>query len=245
MGQPIIGITCSQKLSSHQRSKGYLYDEYAVAVSLAGGMPLLIPVSFPLKDLPDLLSRLDGILLSGGGDIAPGLSGNENDEYSSNICVSRDTLEQKIVEIAVTRDLPLLGICRGHQMLNVALGGSLYTDIDAQYPTQIRHSQSASRSPAYPAHEVNIAADSLLASILGQPTLTVNSRHHQAVKQLAPGLLVTAQASDGLIEAIEFAGKRFCLGVQWHPESLQSSEAQRRIFEAFITTARRKSQEAV
>ena len=241
MDQPLIGITCSQKSISHQRTDSFLHDEYSEAVALAGGLPLLIPVSFPVKDLPTLLSRLDGVLLSGGGDIAPALSGNENDPYSSHISASRDALELKIVEIAVTRDLPLLGICRGCQILNVALGGSLYTDIDAQYPTSIRHSQSAARSPAYLAHEVKIMPDSVLASILKQPTLPVNSRHHQAVRQLAPGFLVTAQASDGLIEAIEFAGKRFCLGVQWHPESLQSSEAQRRIFEVFINTAHKKS----
>ena len=241
MDQPLIGITCSQKLISHQRTDSLLHDEYSEVVALAGGLPLLIPVSFPVKDIPTLLSRLDGVLLSGGGDIAPALSGNENDVYSRNISASRDALELKIVETAVMKDLPLLGICRGCQILNVALGGSLYTDIDAQYPTSIRHSQSAVHSPAYLAHEVKIMPDSVLASILRQPTLPVNSRHHQAVRQLAPGFLVTAQASDGLIEAIELAGKRFCLGVQWHPESLQSSEAQRRIFEGFINAAHKKS----
>ena len=143
------------------------------------------------------------------------------------------------MEQAIERDLPLLGICRGQQMLNTALGGTLYTDIASQFNTRIVHAQPDSKTPGYLAHEVEVLPGTGLARIIGQSGIRVNSRHHQAIRELAPGLRVTAQAKDGLIEGVELAGKKFCMGVQWHPEALLDMEEHFRIFTAFITAAQR------
>ena len=238
MQKPLIGITASRKSRDHQRYDSNVLGEYSQAVSSAGGLPVLIPNELPLKDLRGLLKNLGGILLSGGGDIFPDLYGQVDDGFSVNRSRARDRLEKALVELAVEADIPLLGICRGHQMLNAALGGTLYTDIDTQYSTEIQHSQPGTRHPGYLVHEVNMVTGSLLAGIIGKPAIMVNSRHHQAIKQLSPGFVVTARAIDGLIEGIEHPGKRFCAGVQWHPESLPDMEEHRGIFEAFITAAK-------
>jgi putative glutamine amidotransferase len=241
MQKPLIGITTSRKeiagLPDYKRYDNLLHDEYSLAISRAGGMPLLIPIDFPLDDLPHLLNKLQGVLLSGGGDIYPELYGHENDGYSKNKSRSRDTLEKKLAELAIARDLPLLGICRGHQMLNVTSGGTLYTDIGNQYPTEIKHQRPEQPERGRVVHEVDIVKGSRLASIIGKQSLGVNSRHHQAIHQVAPEFIVTACSIDGLIEGIEHPGQRFCMGVQWHPESLPEMDDHRAIFKAFVTAA--------
>ena len=241
MQKPLIGITTTRKeiaaLPEGKRYDNLLHDEYSLAISRAGGMPLLIPIDFPLDDLPHLLDKLEGILLSGGGDIYPDLYGQENDSYSKNKSRSRDRLENSLVKLVLERDLPLLGICRGHQMLNVASGGTLYTDIDQQYNTDIQHQQSKQPERGQVVHDVEIVKGSRLTSITGKQSLGVNSRHHQAIRQIAPGFVVTARAIDGLIEGIEHPGQHFCMGVQWHPESLPEMEDHRAIFKAFINAA--------
>ena len=237
--KPLIGITTSHRSRSHQRMDSNLLGEYTEAVARAGGLPVLIPNEFSLSELPALLDRLNGVLLSGGGDIDPAIYGVRDKGLSMNISSLRDALEKALVEQAVERDLPLLGICRGQQMLNTALGGTLYTDIASQFNTRIVHAQPDSKLPGYLAHEVEVLPGTGLAGILGTDEIRVNSRHHQAIRDLAPGLRVTAHAKDGLIEGVELTGKKFCMSVQWHPEALLDMEGHFRIFSAFITAAQR------
>lgn len=237
MPKPLIGITTSRKKRDHERYDSNLLGDYSLAVITAGGLPVLIPNETPLADLRELVSSLQGILLTGGGDIFSDLYGAVDDGLSINRSRTRDLVEKALVELAVEMDLPLLGICRGQQMLNAALGGTLYTDIATQYTTDIKHSQPTTQSPGHLVHEVTIAEGSRLMAMIGAETLMVNSRHHQAVKQVAPGLVVTARAIDGLIEGIEHPHKRFCVGVQWHPESLPDVEVHRSIFKGFIAAA--------
>lgn len=216
-----------------------LLGEYTEAITAAGGLPVLIPNEYPPAGLPALFERLDGVLLSGGGDIDPALYGAVDDGWSKNRSDLRDALERALVEQAVNRDLPLLGICRGCQMLNVALGGTLYTDITDQFNTRIVHAQPDSKDPGYLAHDVEILRGTCLARITGLTSLRVNSRHHQAIRELAPGLRVTARSKDGLIEGVELSGKNFCIGVQWHPEALVKMESHARIFEVFVAAVQR------
>ncbi len=239
MTRPLVGLTVSQLPRSHNRKANLLLTEYCEAILSAGGSPLLIPNEYPLDTtcLETLRDVLHGIVLTGGGDIDPALYQAEPDPYAVNIVEARDRLEKALVELAVRTDWPLLGICRGQQMLNAALGGTLYTHIPQQYNTTIVHSQPESVPPDHLVHDVEIIPASRLGSIITTRKIRVNSRHHQAVKDLAPGLIVTARASDGLIEGIELPDHPFCLGVQWHPESLQTMEEQRNIFSAFITAA--------
>lgn len=237
MSKPLIGITASQINKSHSRKANLVLTDYTDAIRSAGGIPLLIPNEYPLEDIEVLRSRLNGVLLTGGGDIEQALYQGKKDNHSLDIVEKRDRLEKELVLLAVKSNWPLLGICRGQQMLNVALGGTLYTDIPSQYDTPILHDQPDSRQPAHLVHEVSLTLGSMLAGIIGRDCIRVNSRHHQAVKDLAPGLTVTARASDGLIEGVELSGHRFCLGVQWHPESLLAEEEHSRIFTSFITAA--------
>lgn len=237
MKKPLIGLTVSQLTRSHNRKANLLLTDYGEAIRAAGGIPLLIPNEYPPENLAALRDVLHGILLTGGGDIDPSMYQSGPDEYAENIVEERDLVEKALVELAVKTDWPLLGICRGQQMLNAALGGTLYTHIPQQYNTEIVHSQPESMPPGRLVHEVEILAASRLGNIIPSTRIMVNSRHHQAVKDLAAGLSVTARASDGLIEGIELPGHPFCLGVQWHPESLQAMEEQHYIFSAFITAA--------
>lgn len=237
MRTPLIGLTSSQLARSHKRKANLLLAEYTQAICKAGGNPVLIPNEYPLERLDALRAVFDGILLTGGGDIDPAFYSAENDRLATNIVKERDALEKALVEMAVTTDWPLLGICRGAQMLNAALGGTLYTDIARQYDTRITHDQPTDAPPGKLVHEVSIEPGSTLARIINSKAIQVNSRHHQAVKDLAPKLRVTARASDGLIEGIEYPGLRFCLGVQWHPESLPAMAEHRGIFSAFISAA--------
>lgn len=233
----LIGLTVSQTSRSHKRKASLLLSEYCRAIQSAGGSPVLIPNEFPPANVESLREVLRGILLTGGGDIDPLVYQVKDDHLSKNIVKERDGLEKALVELAVRTDWPLLGICRGQQMLNVALGGTLYSDIPSQYPTSIVHSQPDEAVPGLLVHDVEINPDSRLGSIITARTIRVNSRHHQAVKETAPVLCVTARATDGLIEGIEYPGQRFCLGVQWHPESLQTMEEHRNIFKTFIKSA--------
>ncbi len=237
--KPLIGITTSHRSRSHQRMDSHLLGEYAKAVASTGGLPVLIPNEFSLTELPALLDRLDGVLLSGGGDINPALYSTRDDGWSKNRSELRDSLEKVLVAHAVKDDLPLLGICRGCQMLNAALGGTLYTDIASQFNTRIVHDQPDAKDPGYLVHDVEILPGTSLAGITGLTSLRVNSRHHQAIMELAPGLRVTARAKDGLIEGVELPEKKFCIGVQWHPETLVKIEHHFSIFKAFIAAAQR------
>lgn len=238
MNSPVIGITTNQD-SDHLSSIGIKSSTpYEIAVRAAGGSPMLIPNKYPLDRLADLRSRLDGILLSGGGDIATRRYHGQEDLPVSGVSDDRDNLEIALVKLAIETDWPFLGICRGAQVINVALGGNLYTDIPTQYPTSIHHKSLPEQGRDFIAHQVKVSQRNLLCEILQMESLPVNSHHHQAVQETGKGLIITARAGDGLIEGIELPGHRFGLGVQWHPECLTQNPEQCRLFEAFIQAAR-------
>ncbi|KAF0109440.1 MAG: putative glutamine amidotransferase [Chloroflexi bacterium] len=235
MSQPIIAITVSQ-IHPNGINLNSLSSAYVNSVKKAGGLPLMIPNEFPLEEIIALCGRVDGVLFSGGEDVDIKLFDGEPHPEIGDPSEERDRLEIALVKEALANHLPILGICRGVQVINVALGGTLYTHIPAQFNTATEHSTPESKGKNFFAHEVNIAPDTKLARIIAKTTILVNSFHHQAIKDLAPGLMVTASSTDGLIEAVEIPGDPFTLiGVQWHPEGIQEKEEQQKLFRAFVT----------
>ena len=208
---PVIGISGNFREGDCTLAQGYY-----MSVLEAGGTPVVIPSYDNEKALVSILDTLDGLVLSGGADIDPDYLGEEPLDCIS-VTPRRDAQELVLVRLAVERQIPILGICRGIQMLTVALGGKLYQDIKTQHGRPcIEHSQTIARG--LPSHDVKIEKDSLLHSLMGTETLAVNSFHHQAVKEVPQGFRVTAMSEDGIIEGMESTTFRPILGVQWHPE---------------------------
>lgn len=227
---PVIGIT-----GNYTQETCTLAEGYYQSVLKAGGIPFIIPPFYETDRLGELLDRLDGIIFSGGGDINPLLLGEEPIKELHSITPERDQQELLLVRLAYDRQIPMLGICKGIQIINAALGGTLYQDIHTQMEgIRIKHSQDQDRR--YPSHQVTISRGSILEKIFGTE-LAVNSFHHQACKSAAPGLKVTAMSSDGVIEAIESDEFKSIMGVQWHPETyiLRNSTEMLPIFEWLIS----------
>ena len=210
---PIIGIT-----GNYDTGKCTLLEGYYRSVLEAGGMPLIIPPTDDTDAMVSLLDRVDALILSGGGDINPLYLGEEPLRELSSVNPARDWHELMLVRLAANRQLPILGICRGIQVMTAALGGKLYQDIYKEAAATLKHSQDTERHVA--THTVRITTESLLHKLFGTEVLPVNSFHHQAVREIAPGFAVSALSSDGLIEAIESTGHKSMLGVQWHPECM-------------------------
>jgi len=191
----------------------------------------------------DALAEVGGLLLTGGGDVDPARYGETPHQTLDEVDLVRDEFEIALIAAARARDLPIFAICRGVQVLNVAAGGTLVQDIPSEVPGAVNHSLVVPPHPPYElAHEVWVEKDSLLAKLLGErlvgsDTCEVNSRHHQAVKTVAPGYRVSATAPDGVIEAIEDPAARFCLGVQWHPENFFRTGEFRSLYEGFLEAA--------
>jgi putative glutamine amidotransferase len=198
---------------------------------------MLLPASLPLAALPGLVASFDGFVLSGGGDVDPALYGGNLDATVHSIDPERDAFERALIPLVLDADKPLFAICRGVQVLNVALGGSLYEDIASALPAAQRHDWYPNSPRDYLAHTVEIEPGSRLAEILGTHKLRTNSLHHQAIRQPAPALEVVARTEDGVIEAVELPGKRFAIGVQWHPECLPDEPAMQRLFLEFVNAA--------
>jgi putative glutamine amidotransferase len=186
-----------------------------------------------------LLERLDGLLLSGGEDIAPAHYNQEPAEWLGGVDEKRDATELALIKGMLARRRSLLGICRGHQVLNVALGGTLYQDIASEFSDALEHAYVPGRSMQVNVHTVHIAEGSRLAQILGGVTFDVNSAHHQAVRRPAETLRPVAEAPDGVNEALEMPGYPFCLSVQWHPEAmLKVGDTMAPLFAAFVRASR-------
>lgn len=211
--RPVIGIT-----GNYDSGKCTLLEGYYRSVIEAGGTPLIIPPSAEVEVMTSMLDRVDALIFSGGGDINPLYCGEEPLPQLSSINSVRDSQELLLMRLAADRQLPVLGICRGVQVMMAALGGKLYQDIYKEASTTIKHSQDADRH--VPTHTVTLAGDSLLKRIFGTSGLAVNSFHHQAVREVAPGFSVVAQSPDGLIEAVESISCKSMIGVQWHPECM-------------------------
>ncbi|WP_038038848.1 gamma-glutamyl-gamma-aminobutyrate hydrolase family protein [Thermorudis peleae] len=240
---PLIGITVSL-LAPEPPKQPYerytLTAAYAHAIAAAGGEPILLP-PLPTLATGSLLDHVDGILLSGGADIAPHRYGEETIHPTTyGIHSGRDELELQLVRAALARELPILGICRGCQVLNVAFGGTLYQDIPSMIASSLAHQQHEQGVPGdEPSHAVHLAEGSLLASIYGSTTVWVNSFHHQAVRQPGAGLIVSGRADDGIIEGLELPSAQFVIGVQWHPELMVEAHPEHRaLFAAFVEAAR-------
>lgn len=208
---------------------------YTRAIHGSGGTPLIVPPLTQEVDWPGLLACLDGLLLTGGEDIAPSYYGQALEPWTGRVDPERDRSELGLVRAWLELDKPLLAICRGHQVLNVALGGVLLQDIASQIPDALDHAYTPGRPMERDVHTVDLAPGSRLAEILHGTHFAVNSAHHQAVTRPGKDLVVVGRSPDGVIEATELPEHLFCLSVQWHPEAmLKRSETMRPLFDAFI-----------
>ena len=232
--KPIIGVT---PLWDDEKQSLWMLPGYMDGIARAGGIPMMLPLAVEGEDASRLTDLCDGILLTGGHDISPALYGESPLEDLVCACPERDRLESIMLRQAIRADKPVLGICRGIQFINAALGGTLYQDLPLQHPSDVEHHQTAPYDR--PSHEVDILADTPLRACLGAARIAVNSYHHQAVRALADSLAPMAVAPDGLIEAVFRPQSRFLWAVQWHPEfSFRTDESSRRIFRAFVEAAR-------
>lgn len=214
MARPPIGITAD--FSRDNPELFSLRDDYVRSVEEAGGLPFVLAPGRP-EDAPELLDRLGGLLLTGGGDIDPGIYGQAPHEKLGRVIPARDAFEVALCREALARRLPVLAICRGHQVLNVATGGTLVQDIPSEISGAVDHDPDTARWEM--AHEVRILPGTRLRAILGADRVAVNSFHHQAVGRTGTGVAVSATSEDGVIEGIELPAQPFTVGVQWHPEA--------------------------
>ena len=215
---PVIGITAAFDEEEERYSLSRYYVE---AVARAGGIPLIVPpLSFEMAAA--VLEKIQGLLLSGGGDLDPAYFGEEPLPYTKGINPRRDIFELALARAALVRQVPVLGICRGMQVLNVAAGGTIYQDLILGTAHPLKHYQEAPRW--YGTHDIEIQPGSKLHSVLGVRRLRVNSFHHQAVRQIAPGFKISALARDGVVEGIELGNHPFVVGVQFHPEGMWERE---------------------
>lgn len=237
MKTPIIGITMdSEEPGSYSKFPWYaLRRNYCTAVMRAGGLPVALPHEQELAET--YLNHIDGLLITGGNfDVDPALFGASTRHSEVTTKDDRTAFELLMTRTALGRDMPILAICGGQQLLHVVLGGALIQHIPDEVPGALAHEQPDPRDQ--PGHRVEVAEGTLLHDIVGVSTLEVNSAHHQAAKDKPESLAVNARATDGVIEGIEVPSKRFCLGVQWHPE-FAISEGDVRLFAAFVEAARK------
>lgn len=237
MKRPIIGITADVEEAGEKAKLPtyFLRQNYADAITRAGGVPLMLPHEPELAE--DYVARLDGLVVTGGAfDIDPAMFGATTRHATVVTKDRRTRFETAVTKGALARDIPVLGICGGQQLLNVILGGTLFQHIPDEVKNPLAHEQPGPRDR--PGHDVTVAEGTLLHRITGAATLSVNSAHHQAAKTVGPGVVVDATAPDGVIEGIEDPRKKFCLGVQWHPE-YGVSAGDGKIFDAFVAAARK------
>jgi len=209
--KPIIGITTSYSNNLYQVR--YTYIE---SVKQAGGIPLILPLAENAEQAREILATVDGMILSGGADVQPLVYGEEPERGLGGVDPIRDRSEFLYIEASKESKIPVLGICRGHQILNVAYGGTLYQDIPSSIKGAIKHGQSMPGN--YPSHSIFVDKDSRLHGLIGTDSTTVNSFHHQSVKDVAPGFKVVARAKDGVVEAMEAIPTYNIMSVQFHPE---------------------------
>ena len=232
MSKPVILVPIPVQDAEQRRYQ--LGKHYVNSLIACGAIPVLAPVLLDDASLRGLYERADGVLLTGGDDVDPALFGEAPHAKTSGIDADRDRAESALTRWAVADDKPMLGICRGIQVMNVALGGSLIQDIPSQAPSDLVHPGhwvGARRDEVH--HTVCIEANTRLAGIVGFGDVGVNSFHHQSIKRAAQPFRITARAPDGIVEAVEIAGHAFCVGVQWHPEEMAANRADMmRLFQA-------------
>ncbi len=229
--KPVIGIA---PLYDEKKSSIWMLSGYMDGIARAGGVPVILPLRAEDADVERLFRIMDGLLLTGGQDVNPSLYGEEN-TACKELCPARDELEKKLFNKAMSLDMPVFGICRGLQLINAVMGGTLYQDLPTQFtsPNAENHLQSEPYDAS--AHKVTLLQSSPLYALLETEKLAVNSLHHQGIRTLAPGLLPSAISEDGLVEAIYAPHKTFVQAVQWHPElTLTKEESSRKLFRAFV-----------
>ena len=239
--KPLIGITSGEIINSEQPWAPFVYGQkrnYVEAVLAAGGIPMVIPF-MPEAELRVLYERLDGVLFAGGNDLNPSLYGEEESPLTIGVSDARDKVETFLMQWTLADNKPLLAICRGTQLLNDHCGGRVNQDLKTQFPGATDHELSTHKqSYEHVAHQLKVAPESRLASIIGDVSLEANTHHHQGVKKLGHGLRATAWSEDGVIEGIENPSKSFVLGLQCHPEGLhENDEKWAAVFRAFALEA--------
>lgn len=237
MNKPVIGITTSYGKHTEFMEGVYVHHDYHRTVAARGGVPILIP-NASIDSALAVLPLLSGLIISGGEDVNPQFYGQDPHPKLGPTCTVRDEIEIALIRRALEADLPILAICRGAQILNVALGGTLVQDIPSQLPDAMQHTQLHPRGED--AHWVNVEKDSRLHAIFGETKTRVNSLHHQAIHEVAVALRTVAVANDGVIEAVEHRQHRFAIGVQWHPESMVAHGNQQMggLFDALLAAAK-------
>jgi putative glutamine amidotransferase len=236
-GYPLVGLPTLAIPPGPKPPRFGINQSYVRALVAAGCAPVLIPLLDDDERLRAIYERLDGIVFPGGADIAPQEYGEEPIDNLNVVEAPRDRTELTLARWAVADDLPTLGICRGQQVLNVALGGSLWQDLRHQGVTHVEHSDADGRARSAFIHHVRLDPDSRLAQLIDETDIEVNSLHHQAVKTVAPQLKVTGKSEDGVIEALESDDRRFLIAVQWHPEEMDQLPWVQRLFAGFVRAA--------
>ncbi|MDD6155241.1 MAG: gamma-glutamyl-gamma-aminobutyrate hydrolase family protein [Eubacteriales bacterium] len=245
MKKPIIGITVNyDPTDAVARTCGlgivgqdfnYVAGDYVMSIEKAGGTPFLIPQIYDFDDLPDMLKLCDGILVSGGHDVDPRFYGERN-TYSGTLSPDRDAQDIEVTRYGWEHKIPLLGICRGIQIINVAAGGTLYQDVTKELGAPVHFGDSYPRNIGW--HSVRIEDESRLADIYGKDQIMVNSYHHQAVRDLGKNLKATAVTEEGIIECLEDTNDSYTVAVQWHPEMMFDSDEQAKLFKDFVDACR-------
>ena len=220
-------------LIDYGRKSYWMIPGYLNGLQTVGALPIMLPVIESKRELQAVMEMCDGFLFTGGQDVAPAMYHSEKSSLCGECSPERDKMEMLILDEAMKRDKPILGICRGIQFINAALGGTLWQDIPTELPSDVKHCQK----PPYdiPSHDVKIEPDSPLYSLLKRKNISVNSYHHQGIQELSPQLISMASAPDGLIEAVYAPDQKFLWAVQWHPElAYQTDDNSRLIFEEFV-----------
>ncbi|MBR6800259.1 MAG: gamma-glutamyl-gamma-aminobutyrate hydrolase family protein [Eubacteriaceae bacterium] len=236
MHKPLIGLA---PLIYDDKTKinMMMYPRYTTAVEFAGGIPIILPLTDKYEDIKELVTVLDGIILTGGEDVNPSYYGEEKESFCGKIVPELDAMEDVLFKESLKQNKPVFGICRGCQFINASLGGTLYQDLPTQRPSDLTH-QLPSSDIRF-SHKITAEEGSLLHSILGTTSFDVNSFHHQGIKDLAPGLVPIGYADDGLIEAVYMPSKNFVFGVQWHPEfHFDHDPISQQLFKGFLDACR-------
>ena len=228
--KPIIGINCDYE-EEGKLPYSFTYRNYSDAVIAAGGIPLLFPIMKDENDVNAFLKRIDGLLLTGGNDVPPQRYGEVKHEKTVCVHTDKDASDFMLVRLAMQTKKPILAICYGAQLINIALGGSLIQDIPSECTRPIIHKDS---NNAHYTHSVIIERNSFLCRIVGSDRIDTNSTHHQAIKRLGNDVRPTAHTSDGIIEAIEYTNYPFLVGVQWHPERMIDYPCHASLFMALV-----------
>ena len=234
--KPVILLT---PYFNTERDEPYMRPACLKAVRHAGGIPVILPMDLTEADLAQLLEGADAVLFTGGPDVHPFFFGEETQAHCGNVCLRRDELELALLRLAMEAKKPILGVCRGVQILNIGLGGDIYQDIPSQFKEEFPIAHTQPFAYDIPSHTVSVTPGTLLARIAQNSVIKVNSMHHQAVRRVAPGLTASGHAPGGLVECVEKPDYPFFIGVQWHPEYLwEQDKAAERLFGMFVEAAR-------